>query len=253
MLMLRRHPAKVSIKTGAKADGTLIAREVEVTLEGGAYCNESPAVLGFALLMARGPYRIANVRATGRAVYTNKLRAGGFRGFGNPQSTFAGESQIDELAGALGLDPFDIRLKNAIRAGDKWLGGQTVEACGLVECIAKLRAATEGRPRKAEPANGKRRGLGIACLAHVCGLLSTSANVRLLEDGSVTVSTGAVDCGQGADIALAQICAGSLGLDISRVNYVNPDTDASPYNWSTSGSRVTYMVGRARSSRPRKR
>ena len=92
--------------------------------------------------MARGPYRIPNVRATGRAVYTNKLRAGGFRGFGNPQSTFAGECQIDELADALGLDPFDVRLKNAMRAGDTWLGGQTVEACGLVECIEKLRAAT---------------------------------------------------------------------------------------------------------------
>ena len=245
MSMLRRHPAKISIKTGAKADGTLVAREVEVTLEGGAYCNESPAVLGFALLMARGPYRIPNVRVTGRAVYTNKLRAGGFRGFGNPQSTFAGESQIDELAAALDLDPFDIRLKNAIRAGDTWLGGQTVEACGLIECIAKLRAATEGRPRKPKPAAGKRRGLGIACLAHVCGLLSTAANVRLLEDGSVTLGTGAVDCGQGSDIALAQICAGSLGLDISAVNYVNPDTDASPYNWSTSGSRTTYMAGRA--------
>ncbi len=245
MSMLRRHPANISIKTGAKADGTLVAREVEVTLEGGAYCNESPAVLGFALLMARGPYRIPNVRVTGRAVYTNKLRAGGFRGFGNPQSTFAGESQIDELATALSLDPFDIRLKNAIRAGDTWLGGQTVEACGLIECIAKLRAATEGRPRVAKPAAGKKRGLGIACLAHVCGLLSTAANVRLLEDGSVTLGTGAVDCGQGSDIALAQICAGSLGLDISAVNYVNPDTDASPYNWSTSGSRTTYMVGRA--------
>ncbi len=244
MLMLRRHPAKVSIKTGAKADGTLIAREVDVTLEGGAYCNESPAVLGFALLMARGPYRIPNVRATGRAVYTNKLRAGGFRGFGNPQSTFAGESQIDELAAALDLDPFGIRLKNALRAGDRWLGGQTVEACGLIECITELRAATAGRPRK-PAATGKKRGLGIACVAHVCGLLSTAANVRLLEDGSVTLSTGAVDCGQGSDIALAQICAGSLGLDISMVNAVNPDTDASPYNWSTSGSRTTYMVGRA--------
>lgn len=245
MSMLRRHPAKISIKTGARADGTLVAREVEVTLEGGAYCNESPAVLGFALLMARGPYRIPNVRATGRAVYTNKLRAGGFRGFGNPQSTFAGECQIDELADALGLDPFDVRLRNAMRAGDTWLGGQTVEACGLVECIEKLRAATAQRPRRTAPSAGKKRGLGIACLAHVCGFLSTAASVRLLEDGSVTVSTGAVDCGQGSDIALAQICAGALGLDISRVNYVNPDTDASPYNWSTSGSRTTYMVGRA--------
>ena len=249
MMMLRRHPAKIRVKTGATKDGTVLAREVEILLDGGAYCNESPAVLGFALLMARGPYTIPNVRVTGRAVYTNKLRSGGFRGFGNPQSTFAGESQLDEIAAGLGIDPFEIRIKNAMRAGDKWMGGQTVEACGLIECIEKIRDASRGRPRSTDvPAGktgGKKRGLGIACLAHVCGFLSTSANVRLLEDGSVTVSTGAVDCGQGADIALAQICAGSLGLDIAHVNYVNPDTDASPYNWGTSGSRVTYMVGRA--------
>jgi CO/xanthine dehydrogenase Mo-binding subunit len=79
----------------------------------------------------------------------------------------------------------------------------------------------------------------------VCGFLSTSANVRLLQDGSITLSTGAVDCGQGADTALAQICAESLKVDPERINYVNADTDASPYNWGTSGSRVTYMVGRA--------
>ena len=244
-MMLRRHPARIHIKTGAKKDGTVLAREVDIVLDGGAYCNESPAVLGFAMLMARGPYTITNVSATGRVVYTNKLRSGGFRGFGNPQSTFAGESQLDELAACLDIDPFEIRLKNAMRAGDKWMGGQTVEACGLIECIEKVRAAVRGRPRRAEAPDGSKRGLGIACLAHVCGFLSTSANVRLLEDGTVTLSTGAVDCGQGADIALAQICAETLGLDISAVNAVNPDTDASPYNWGTSGSRVTYMVGRA--------
>ena len=243
--MLRRHPARIRIKTGARRDGTVLAREADIVLDGGAYCNESPAVLGFAMLMVRGPYTIANVRVTGRVVYTNKLRSGGFRGFGNPQATFAGESQLDELARRLAIDPFEIRLRNAMRAGDAWLGGQTVAACGLVECIEKVRAAVAGRKRRAAAPEGTKRGIGIACLAHVCGFLSTSANVRLLEDGTVTLSTGAVDCGQGADIALAQICAESLGLDVSAVNAVNPDTDASPYNWGTSGSRVTYMVGRA--------
>lgn len=245
MMMLRRHPSKIRIKTGALKDGTLIAREAEIVMEGGAYCNESPSVLGHALLMARGPYNIPHVRVYGRVVYTNRLRAGGFRGFGNPQITFAAESQLDELAATLGLDPFELHLRNAMRAGDKWLGGQTVHACGLVECIEKARDAARSRSRPAAATPGKHRGLGLACLAHVCGFLSTSANVRLLEDGSVTVSTGAVDCGQGADTVLAQICAETLGLDIERVNYVNPDTDASPYNWGTSGSRVTYMVGRA--------
>jgi CO/xanthine dehydrogenase Mo-binding subunit len=245
MMMLRRHPSRIRIKTGALRDGTLLAREVDVLLDGGAYCSESPEVLGHALLMGRGPYNIPNARICGRVVYTNKLRAGGFRGFGNPQVTFASESQLDELARRLGIDPFDLRLKNAMRAGDKFLGGQTVAACGLVECIEKVRAAARGRPRPRRVGPGRRRGLGLACLAHVCGFLSTSANVRLLQDGSIALSTGAVDCGQGADTALTQICAEALQVDPERVNYVNPDTDASPYNWGTSGSRVTYMVGRA--------
>lgn len=244
MMMLRRHPARIRIKTGAMSDGTLVAREAEILLDGGAYCNESPSVLGHALLMARGPYNIPNVRVQGQVVYTNKLRAGGFRGFGNPQITFAAESQIDEVASRLALDPFDIRIRNAMRPGDKWLGGQTVQGCGLLECIEKARDAAGRRPRP-PTIPGKRHGLGVACLGHVCGFLSTSANVRLLEDGTVTVSTGAVDCGQGADTVLAQVCAGALGLGLDRVNYVNPDTDSSPYNWGTSGSRVTYMVGRA--------
>ena len=93
-----RHPARIWMKTGARRDGTMLARDVRITLDGGAYADESPPVLAFALLMSRGPYRIPNVRARGQAVYTNKLRAGSFRGFGNPQATFAGESQIDELA-----------------------------------------------------------------------------------------------------------------------------------------------------------
>ncbi len=245
MMMLSRHPSRIRIKTGALKDGTLIAREVEIILDGGAYCTESPAVLGYALLMARGPYNIPHVRVSGQAVYTNKLRASGFRGFGNPQATFAGESQLDEIAARLGLDPFEIRLKNAMRAGDKWMGGQTVEACGLVECLEKVRDASRHRPRPANLDPNKHRGVGVSCLAHVCGFLSTSANVRLLEDGTVTVSTGAVDCGQGSDTVLAQISAETLRIDIGRVNYVNPDTDASPYNWGTSGSRVTYMAGRA--------
>jgi CO/xanthine dehydrogenase Mo-binding subunit len=244
-MMLRRHPSRIRMKTGALKDGTLLAREAEVLLDGGAYCSESPEVLGHALLMARGPYNIPNARIFGRVVYTNKLRAGGFRGFGNPQITFASESQLDEVALRLGVDPFELRLKNAMRAGDTFLGGQTVHACGLVECIDKVRAAVRSRPGPASAAPGKRRGLGLACLAHVCGFLSTSASVRLLQDGTIALSTGAVDCGQGADTALAQICAEALKIDPDKVNYVNPDTDASPYNWGTSGSRVTYMVGRA--------
>ncbi|MBM3525912.1 MAG: xanthine dehydrogenase family protein molybdopterin-binding subunit, partial [Alphaproteobacteria bacterium] len=146
-----RHPARIRAKTGAMKDGTLVAREFEVLLDGGAYSDESPSVLSLCVLIARGPYRVANVRARGRVVYTNKLRAGAFRGFGGPQMTFAGESQMDELARKLGIDPFDLRLKNAMRTGDKWTGGQTVASCGLIPCLERVRAEAAAWQRNAAP------------------------------------------------------------------------------------------------------
>ena len=248
MTMRRRHPAIVRVRTGAKADGTLVARDLEIVYDGGAYAEDSPAVLGFGLLLARGPYNIPHCRLRGRAVYTNRLRAAGFRGYGNPQVTFATESQIDELADRLGLDPVDFRLKNAVETGGRWIGGQTITSCGLAECLTKARDAAGWTGRRRDTgaeANGKRRGIGVSAFAHICGLLGTSATARLLEDGTVTLATGAVDLGQGAEAVLAQICAGALDIDIGRINSAPVDSDAAPYNWSTGGSRVTYMVGRA--------
>ena len=239
-----RHPYKIRMKTGAMRDGTLVAREVEVLADGGAYGDDSPGVLGYSLLMSRGPYNIPHMKATGRLAYTNKLRFGAIRGFGNPQTSFAGESQIDEIAAELGLDPIDIRLKNAMRPGDTWFGGQIVPSNGLVECLEKLRDALAER-RGADTPPGKRRGIGIAACAHVSGLLATGAIVRLLEDGTVVLNTGAVDIGQGSDTALAQICAEALKLPIEAVAIASPDTDGSPYNWGTTASRVTYTTGRA--------
>jgi CO/xanthine dehydrogenase Mo-binding subunit len=246
VMMRSRHPSRIRIRTGARSDGTLIAREADILCDGGAFADESPAVLGFALLMARGPYRIPNLRAHGRAVYTNKLRASGFRGFGNPQITFAAESQLDELAERLGIDPIELRLKNALRKGDRAVGGEVVQSCGLEACLDWVRSSADwARRRRSAPQGGKRRGIGIASFGHVCGLMGSSAVIRLIDDGSVTLSTGAVDIGQGSDTALAQMCAATLGIEIDKVNLVAPDTDASPYNWGTAGSRVTYMAGRA--------
>jgi len=243
MMMRTRHPARIGVKTGAMQDGTLVARSVHLVLDGGAYAEDSSAVLGFALLMARGPYRIPNLRCEGMAVYTNRLRAAGFRGYGNPQVAFAGESQMDDLAARLGIDPLELRLKNAIVAGDTWVGGQRIEAAGLRDCLVALQQAEiAGLPA---PPPGWRRGMGYSAFAHICGILSTAAIVRVLEDGSVTLNTGAVDLGEGADTVLAQICAETLKLPLGRINLAPADTDGSPYNWSTGGSRVTYMVGRA--------
>jgi len=239
-----RHPARIWMKTGARADGTIIARDVRITLDGGAYADESPAVLAFALLMSRGPYRIANVRAQGSVVYTNKLRAGSFRGFGNPQASFAGESQIDELAAKLGLDPCELRLRNAMRPGDTAFGGQPVPSCALRDALTRVRDAQRAAPALPSP-EGTRRGIGFAAMSHISGLMGTAATVQLRTDGSIALATGCVDIGQGADTAMVQICAELLGVPIERVSYAQQDSDISPYNWKTAGSRSTYMTGRA--------
>lgn len=238
-----RHPARIFMKTGAKKDGTLLAREVRILLDGGAYADESPTVLSFAVLMARGPYRIPHLRSRGLVVYTNKLKASAFRGFGNPQVTFAGESQIDRIAEQLGMHPVELRLRNAVDAGDRWAGGQTLPACGLRECLTKLRDAVEAAP-PLPAAPQHRRGIGYSAFAHISGLLSTACNIYLRSDGSVAVNTGVVDIGQGSDTILTQICADALMLTPERVSFAAPDSDSSPWNWKTAASRVTYMAGR---------
>jgi CO/xanthine dehydrogenase Mo-binding subunit len=240
-----RHPFDIRVKTGVKRDGTLVAREVEVLLDGGAFADDSPGVLGYALLMSCGPYRIPHAHCHGRLAYTNKLRFGAFRGFGVPQMTFATETQLDEIADALGLDPIDFRLKNLKQQGDRWLGGQAIASNGIAECLDRVRTASgwNGTRRRDAAAEGTRRALGVACSGHISGLLSTGAIIRLLEDGTVLLNTGSVDIGQGSNTVLSQICAEALRIPLERVSIASPDTDGSPYNWGTTASRVTYMTG----------
>ena len=160
-----RHPFKIRCRTGARKDGTLVARELTAVLDCGAYGDDSPGVLGYSLLMSRGPYRIPHCRASGKLVYTNRMRFGAFRGFGNPQVTFATESQIDEIAGRLGMDPLDLRMKNRMQPGDRWFGGGEVASNGLAECIEKatrgvgLAAGQGARRARRQAARPGRRGL----------------------------------------------------------------------------------------------
>jgi CO/xanthine dehydrogenase Mo-binding subunit len=240
-----RHPARIVMKTGCRRDGTILARTAEITLDGGAFADESPNVLAFAMLMARGPYSIPNVRIRGRAVYTNKLRAGSFRGFGNPQATFAGESQMDELAAKAGLDPLALRLANAMKAGERWIGGHTIPTCQLSTCLERVREAQRSAAPLPPPRRGRRRGVGFASVTHISGLMGTSASVHLRADGSVALNTGCVDIGQGSDTVMTQLCASVLKIPVERVAYAPQDSDLSPYNWKTAGSRSTYMTGRA--------
>jgi CO/xanthine dehydrogenase Mo-binding subunit len=241
-----RHPSRIWMKTGANKDGTIVARDIDFLLDGGAYADDSPGVAGFGGLVARGPYRIPNVRVRARAIYTNKLRSGAFRGFGGPQGCFAGETQIDEIAAKINIDPIDIRIKNAAMPGEPFLLGQILTSGGMVECLEQVRSASGwDAKRKVLSSPGKRRGIGVAVLPHISGLLASGAIIRILEDGTAVLNTGAVDNGQGSDTVLSQIAAAGLGISVDQISFATPDTDASPYNWGTTASRVTYTAGRA--------
>ncbi len=245
-----RHPFRIRVKTGARADGTLVAREIELLLDGGAYGDDSPGVLGYALLMQCGPYRIPHVLAHGRVAYTNKLRFGAFRGFGVPQVTFATETQLDAIASRLGMDPIALRRKNMLVPGDPWFGGQPIRSNGLAECVDTVERESgwkrgSGDSDSDSDSDGMRRGRGVALSAHISGLLASGAIVRMLEDGSILLNTGAVDIGQGSNTVLTQICAEALKVPVGQVAIASPDTDGSPYNWGTTASRVTYVVGRS--------
>ena len=241
-----RHPFRIRMKTGTDADGIIIARDCEILLECGAYADDSPGVLGYALLMSGGPYRIPNQRARGKLVYTNKLRFGAFRGFGNPQVTFAGEQQIDVIAHKLNIDPIEIRRRNLLREGDGWFVGPKIASNGLERCLDEVEKAAGWNEKSEHPTKpGKHTGRGLAIAAHISGLLGTGAIVRMLEDGTISLNTGATDIGQGSDTVLAQICAETLQVPVEMIAVASPDTDGSPYNWGTTASRVTYTTGRA--------
>jgi CO/xanthine dehydrogenase Mo-binding subunit len=243
-----RHPFRIWIKTGVKNDGSFVARDVDILMDGGAFSDDSPGVLGYSVLCSRGPYRIPNMRSVGRVVYTNHLRFAAFRGFGNPQVNFASEAQIDEIADKLGVDAIEIRQKNAIEAGDTWFGGQVIGSSGLKECLAKAKLASNWDAKRKNiksDHNYKRRGLGIAVCGHISGLLGTGAIIRLLEDGTVALNTGATDIGQGSDTVLSQMAAEALKVPLENISLAQPDTDGSPFNWGTTASRVTDTTGRA--------
>ncbi len=236
-----RHPTVITCKLGVKKDGTIVAKEMVNIFDSGAYSDDGPGVAGFGSLMARGPYRVPDLKIEGYCVYTNKVKTGAFRGFGNPQTGFASESTLDIAAREIGMDPLELRLKNALDPGDKSLGGQVLKSVGIKECLTKAADAIEWKGEK----KGKHRGRGIASIQHISGLLTVSAIVRINEDGTVSMQVGTMDIGQGVDTIYCQICAEELGVPLEDISILTGDTDATPYAWATSASRLTYTGGNA--------
>lgn len=266
----KRHPSRTRIRAGVMRDGTLVALDADVVMDGGAYLTLSPVVLSRGAIHAGGPYRWPAARILARVVATNTPPNGAFRGFGAPQTLFALECHMNRLAEALGMDPAELRRRNAVREGDVTPTGQvlreSVGAHAVLERTVKRSGWRAARAR-AEKANAKaaaaeragrhpacgrrvRRGVGLALVQHGAGFtgsgevkLASRAVLDLSADGWPRVKVANTEIGQGAITTFAQIVGQTLGLPAARVVVHTPDTDDVPDSGPTVASRTLMVVG----------
>jgi carbon-monoxide dehydrogenase large subunit len=244
----RRFGAVVKIKTGFKRDGRLWARKAEALYDMGAYALSGPANTKNACLIAGGPYNIPHRDYTTYAVYTNLPPAGPYRGVGASHVCWAYESDIDDIARRLNMDPLEVRLKNLLKEGDPFITGEPMTSVGISDCVRQVASSIgwRGKDEQAAKTGAIVRAKGLAVAIKSTSTPSTSAaSVRLNSDGSAILLTSSTDMGQGAQTSLAQIVGDELGLPLERVSVTSPDTDFTPYDKSTSSSRTTFHMGRA--------
>ena len=248
MATRRRHPFVITLKTGVQKDGKLLAVDCKAIADGGAYNSWGPAIIGRAGVQLFMLYRVSHVRYEGYRVYTNKTPSGAMRGWGNLQMRFAADSQLDMIAEEIGIDPVEIRLRNAHERGDILPNKAWISSCALAECIRKVSGARGEKERKQPGKQGQ--GTGIGCWAYVSAAKqlahdSAAAIIKVFEDGTVTLMTGASDIGQGSDTTLAQIAAEELGILLEDISVVSADTLITPLDFGTFASRVTFISGNA--------
>lgn len=263
-----RQPARGTIRTAVRRDGTLLARDVDLMLDCGAYVSWGVVTPLVMMETVASLYRLPHARFRADVVYTNNPVTGAMRGFGNPQSTFFVELSMDRAAIAIGMDPLEFRLKNANRPFEETPQGLKITSCGLRECLQEVgetidwsrRAGrTPAEPPASRPDPGRpdalqtsvRTGIGVAATLNVGGGAriyrsdGCGATVKVDDFGRVTLVTGATEIGQGSDIALAQIVAEVLGVEVEDVSLINNDTDLTPWDVGTHASRTTFIAGNA--------
>lgn len=252
-----RLPMYITLKLGVKRDGRITAKKTKIVADNGAYTHYAPPILSTAAMRADNQFRLENIETEAYLVYTNKMPTSCFRGFGNPQMTFAFAQAIDIVAERLGLDPVDVLLRNVVHKGYTTAHGWYMGSCGLDECIKRSvdeAGWSEKRSARSKaPGSGdKRRGIGIATCIHVSGNRSfikmfegASAFIRIGDDGKPLLFTGEVDLGQGARTVFAQIVAEELGIPLQDVRVATLDTDISPFGLGAFASRTTTLGGRA--------
>jgi CO/xanthine dehydrogenase Mo-binding subunit len=262
----KRHPYHLHTRWGATQEGKIIAAEVKVIADGGAYMYTSTKVLGNATLMCTGPYLIPNVKVDSYAVYTNSIPNGAFRGFGGPQGAFAAELQMDKLAEALNMDPVEIRMRNILHEGDELSVGtplpkgvslpQVAEKCA-VESGWKQTSSGWSRPdgyNWTVPGNPDvKRGIGYSCAFKNVGFSYGApencwATIELYGESEIeraVLKHSGAEVGQGAHTVFVQMAADALNLPIEKIRLIASDTSQTPDSGSVSASRMTFMAGNA--------
>lgn len=237
------HRMIIDLKTGVKKDGTLVAQEMKAINDTGAYRGSSPIVLLLLHLFSSPIYHIPHFSYEGIGVYTNKTICLAKRGHGGPQGRFAIESQLDLIARDLGLDPLEIRLRNARKAGTVLPNGDRLDSCGLDPCLRKAAEAIGWGSKK------NNRGVGLGASSMFCGTalypFGSSALVKMNPDGTATLFSGAVEFGQGSDTAMSQIAAEELGLSLEDIALVSADTSLCPPDYGNFLSGGVFITGRA--------
>jgi 4-hydroxybenzoyl-CoA reductase subunit alpha len=252
MTSRRRHNMVIHIKTGVKKDGTLVAIQTRCIADGGAYTAIGPLTMYLTGCQTTLPYKLPNFKHDAYRVFTNNPISAAMRGHGVTHTRFAAEIQMEMIAEELGMDPAEIRLKNAVSESHETINKITVNSCGFKEAIESLIVKPNWKERKERK---KRegylsRGIGLSGIGFLSGARqlghqSCAAIVRICEDGTVNYLTGATDCGQGSDTILVQIIAEELGLSVEDIEIKRVDTGLTPVDAGSYGSRVTVLAGDA--------
>lgn len=241
-----KHAAHIAIRTGVKADGTIVARRVHAVYNAGAYAVSSPMGAGQAMTRASGPYRIPNVWIDSTARYTNSIPTGPFRGAMTSQVCWAYEQQMDEIAHDLGIDPIEIRRRNLLTEGDEFITGEKLHDVHFGELLDDVSAAIGSQAPVETPPAGRARGKGVAMMIKSTLTPSRSeTRLRLTDDGMLTVFCASVEMGQGATATLTQMAAAYTGVPIEQVVVPLPDTLNAPFDTTTASSRTTFSMGAA--------
>ncbi len=243
-----RHPMKIWLKTGTTRDGRILAQHVKLLANGGAYSSIGGFSIFLAGAMINLPYRVPNMKFEADRVYTNNGFCGALRGHTVVQMCFARDSQLEMIAAELRLDPLEIRRRKAIQDGDVTPNGFRVNTFAFDECITRVAEMSDWSNKKGKLP--KYRGIGFGCGAHLSGARlmghsASTAEMRMLEDGTVHLTTGSTDVGQGVETVMSMIAAEVLGVGVDDVHYLKVDSAATPLDPGTFGSRVTLFTGNA--------